>query len=399
MYVVPASTASLAESRAARAVQASFSGRRSMSPESQPENVPPAGASSRLKPRWACAFTAPGIIVKLGKNLTSASGFSRPTSVSAPTASMRPSFTSRAPSCRGGDETGIRVPAAKITGPVRLSDIPPDHLRGHGLQELAFGANGQEVKVFEGRVDLTPGPLLGHGDSVRGEHSFYARLDQLRCRTGVREDAPDRLLIPFAQGEDDRQRHSALDEVRAYALAHKPRLADEVHYVVRHLEGYSQSLAVAGEPVYLHEREPAKRSTGHARGPEETRGLFPYVFQVRLDVDRRPVRSVLSEFSRGESHRGLGEGPDEPRVPDSRQLRESLGEQVVSRGSRDLTPVPGDGGRCAAPTVGPIHDIVVDQGGRVEYLYGRRRPEQVLLPGLPHACAQHQEQRPETFPP
>src|SRR5918994_51753 len=234
-------------------------------------------------------------------------------SARSPTASMRPSLTSRAPSCRGGDEMGIRVPAAKITGPAWLSGISPDHLRGYGLQELAFGANGQEVEVFEGRVDLTPGPLLGPGDSVRGEHSFYACLDQLRCRTGVCEDAPDLLRIPFAQGEDDRQRHGALDEVRAYALAHKPRLAYEVHYVVRHLEGYAKSLSVAGEHIYLHEREPAKRSAGHARSLEQACGLLPYVLQVRLDVDRRP--------------------------------------------------------------------------------------EQDLLPGLPHACAQHQEQRPETFPP
>src|ERR687897_1290685 len=236
--------ASLAQSLAASAVQASFAGRRPMRAPSHSENVAPSGASLRLKPRWAWALTAPGMIVLLGKNLTSAPGFSRPMSVRSPTASMRPSLTSTAPSRRGGDEMGIRVPAAKITGPAWLSGISPDHLRGHGLQELAFGANGQEVKVFEGRVDLPPGPLLGHGNSVRGEHSFYARLDQLRCRTGVREDAPDRLLIPFAQGEDDRQRHGALDEVRAYALAHKPRLADEVHYVVRHLEGYTQSLTV-----------------------------------------------------------------------------------------------------------------------------------------------------------
>src|ERR687898_982417 len=320
-------------------------------------------------------------------------------SARSPTASMRPSLTSRAPSRRGGDETGIRVPAAKITGPAPLSDIPPDHLRGHGLKELALGANGQEVKVFEGRVDLTPSPLLRPGDSVRGEHSFYACLDQLRCRTGVCEDAPDLLRIPFAQGEDDRQRHGALDEVRAYALAHKPRLAYEVHYVVRHLEGYAQSLAVAGERVYLYEREPAKRSTGHARGLEETRCFLPYMLQVRLDVDRHPVRAVLPEFPRGESHRGLGEGADEPRVPDPRKLRESFGEEVVSCGRRELTPVRGDGGRHAAPALGPVHDVVVDQGGRVEYLYGGGRPEQVFLPGLPHACAQHQKQRPETFPP
>src|SRR5215213_7935302 len=317
----------------------------------------------------------------------------------APTFSIHPSLTSRAPSRRGGDETGIRVPAAKITGSVRLSDIPPDHLRGHGLQELAFGANGQEIEVFEGRVDLTPGPLLGPGDSVRGEHSFYACLDQLRCRTGVCEDAPDRLCIPFAQAEDDRQRHGALDEVRADALAHKPRLADEVHYVVRHLEGYAQSLAVAGERVYLHEREPAQCSAGHARGLEETRGLFPYVFQVCLDFDPSPVRAVLLEFPRRPPNRGICEGTHKPRVPDPSQLRESLGEQVVPGGRRDLTPVSGGGGRLATPTLGPVHDIVVDQGGRVEYLYGGRRPEQVLLSRLPHACAQHQEQRPQTLPP
>src|SRR5919107_4448882 len=204
MYVVPASTASLAESRAARAVQASFSGRRSMSPESQPENVPPSGASSRLKPRWACAFTAPGIIVKLGKNLTSASGFSRPMSVSAPTVSTRPSFTSKAPSCRGGDETGIRVPAAKITGPAWLSGIPPDHLRGHRLQKLAFRAVGQEANVFDGGVDLTPGPLLGLGDGVRSEHGLYTRLEQFRRRARVGEYPPDLRLVSFAQGEDNR---------------------------------------------------------------------------------------------------------------------------------------------------------------------------------------------------
>src|SRR5215207_2167279 len=370
MYVVPASTASLAESRAAWAVQASFSGRRSMSPESQPENVPPAGASSRLKPRWTCAFTAPGIIVKLGKNLTSASGFSRPTSVSAPTVSMRPSFTSKAPSCRGGDETGIRVPAAKITGQACLSGIPPDHLRGHGLQKLAFLAVRQEAYVFEGGVDLTPGPLLG---------------------PRVGEYAPDRRLVPFAQGEDDRQRHGALHEVRSYALAHKPRLADEVHDVVRHLEGYAQSLSVAGQSVDLYEREPAERSAGHARGLEKACGLLSYVLQVRLDIDRSPVRAVLLQLASRESDRGFREGADKPGVPDPRQLRESLGEEVVSRSRRDLTPVPRNSGRRATPALGPVHDVVVDQGGGVKNFYDGRGPEQILPLRLPHARAQYQK--------
>src|SRR5215211_4884857 len=145
---------------------------------------------------------------------------------------MRPSLTSTAPSCRGGDEMGIRDPAAKITGPAWLSGIPPDHLRGHGLKELALRTIGQEVYVFEGRVDLTPGPLLGPGDGIRGEHGLYAGLEKLRRGARVYEDAPDRPGVPFSQGEDNRQRHGALDEVRAYALAHKAWLADDIHYVV-----------------------------------------------------------------------------------------------------------------------------------------------------------------------
>src|SRR5687768_10823652 len=156
-----------------------------MRARSHSENLAPSGASFRLKPRWAWALTAPGMIVSLGKNLTSVSGFSRPMSARSPTASMRPPFTSIAPSRRGGDEMGIRVPAAKITGSARLSDIPPDHLRGHGLEEFTFLTSGQEADVFEGSVDLAPSPLLGPGHRVRGEHGFYARLDQLRRRTGV----------------------------------------------------------------------------------------------------------------------------------------------------------------------------------------------------------------------
>src|SRR5215217_2594854 len=138
-------------------------------------------------------------------------------------------------------------------------------------------------------------------------------------------------------------------------------------------------MAVAGERVYLHEREPAERSAGHARGLEEAGGLLPYVLQVRLDFDRRAVRAVLFEFPRCESDR-------------------SLCEEVVSRGCRDLTPVACYSGRRAAPALGPVHDVVVDQGGSVEDLYGRSRPEQVLPPRLPHACAQYQEQRPEALP-
>src|SRR5918994_3737486 len=227
MYVAPASTASLALSPAASAVQASFSGRRSMRVRSHSENAPPSGASLRRKPRWAWALTAPGMIVQLGKNLISVPGFSCPMVARSPTAPMRPSLTRTAPSCSGCDEMGISVPAAKITGSARLSDIPPDHFRGHGLEEFAFRTNGQEADICEGGFDLAPGPLLGPGHCVRGEHGFYACFEQFRRRIGICEDAPDRARVSLAQGEDDRQCYRTLHEVRAYALAHKARLADE----------------------------------------------------------------------------------------------------------------------------------------------------------------------------
>src|SRR5918998_117110 len=164
--VVPASMASLAESRAASAVQASFSGRRSMSLVSQPEKVPPGGASLVRKPRWAWALTAPGIIVAPGKWRTVAPGFSRRISSSGPAAEILPSRTRSAPSGIGGAETGIRVPAAKTTP----SGIPSDHLRGHGLQKVPLRAVGEQVEVAERALDLAPRPLLGPRDGVRGEH-------------------------------------------------------------------------------------------------------------------------------------------------------------------------------------------------------------------------------------
>src|SRR5215212_7129897 len=131
---------------------------------------------------------------------------------------MRPSSTSTAPSRIGGEDPGMRVPAAKITGPVRPSGIPPDHLRGHRLQELAFRAVGQEGEVSERSVDLALGPLLGPGDGVRDQHSLYALLEQCRGGARVGEDAPDRPGIPLFQRKDDGQRHGAFYEVGAYAL-------------------------------------------------------------------------------------------------------------------------------------------------------------------------------------
>src|SRR5215210_2388766 len=98
----------------------------------------------------------------------------------------------------------MRVPAAKITGQDSPSGIPPDHLRGHGLKELAFRAVRQETKVFEGCGDLTLRPLLGPGDGIGGEYRLYACLEQARGWARVREDTPYRVGVPLLQGEDDR---------------------------------------------------------------------------------------------------------------------------------------------------------------------------------------------------
>src|SRR3712207_3981641 len=181
MSVVPASMASRAESRAASAVHTSFSGRRSISSVSQPENVPPGGASLVRKPRWAWALTAPGIMVEPAKERTGASGFSCRTSASGPTAATLPSSTRTAPSGIGGAETGIKVPAAKMP----FSGIPSDHLSGHGLQKVPLRAVGEKVEVAHGALDLAPRPLLRPGDGVGGEDGLYAGLQQLRRGCGV----------------------------------------------------------------------------------------------------------------------------------------------------------------------------------------------------------------------
>src|ERR671912_344586 len=315
----------------------------------------------------------------------SASGFSLPTNESGPTELMRPSSTSTAPSLMGGEETGMRVPPAKITG--WPSGIPPDHLRGHRLQELAFRAVGQEGKVREGNVDLAPRPRLGPGDSTGGKYGLYAGLQQLGRWARVREDAPDRRPIPFLERKDDGQRHGTLDEICADALAHEAGLAHEVHYVVGHLEGDAEGLAVTRQGVYLHEREPTQGRAGHACDLKKTRGLLPYMFQIRLDLDVGTVRAELLQFPGSEPHGGHGEGAHEPGVPDPGQLGESLGEEEVPRGGGDLTPVLGDRGRSATPALGPVHDVVVDQGRRVQHLDGGGRLQKIISLRLAHVRA------------
>src|SRR3712207_6350622 len=169
--------------------------------------------------------------------------------------SIRPSRTRTAPSLMGGVQTGRSNPAAKILG--LFSGIPSDHFGGYGLQKLALGAIRQQPEPIERSVYLAAGPRLGLRDRVGGQHGLYARLKQLGRGVRRGEDPPYNPRVALPEGEDDRQRHGALGEVRAYALPHKARLPHQVHDVVGHLEGDPERLPVGRERVYLPEREPA----------------------------------------------------------------------------------------------------------------------------------------------
>src|SRR5215208_7410311 len=237
---------------------------------------------------------------------------------------MRPSLTRTAPSRMAGAETGRTSPAAKMVVPG--SGIPSDHFGGYDLQELALGAVRQQPEPFERGVYLAPGPRLGLGDGVGGEHRFYAGLEQLRRGVRRGEDLPDRRRVPLPEREDDRQRHSALGEVRPDSFPHQARLSYQVHNIVGHLESYPERLPVGRQRVYLPEREPAKGAASHARGFEQTRRLLPYVLQVRLDVHGRPVRPVLLELSGREALGSLGEGAHQPWITCLCQLGEGLRE-------------------------------------------------------------------------
>ncbi len=158
-------------------------------------------------------------------------------------------------------------------------------------------------------------------------------------------------------------------------------------------------LPVGRQRVDLHEREPAQGSAGHARGLEEPSRFLPYVLQVRLDLDGSPVRPVLLQLSRRQPHGGLGERADEPGVAYARELRESLGEEVVARGRGDLAPVSGDGGRHAPPGLGPVHDVVVYERRRVQHLDGGGGGKEMPPVRLTHPGAEDQQQRPQTLAP
>jgi hypothetical protein len=268
-----------------------------MSLPSQPENVPPSGASLRLKPRWAWALTAPGRWCSWGRTVPRRRELLAP-----PRRASRRRRSARRGRGRPRPDRGRRdghQGAGGEDATLRHPCRPPPRRR---TPESPAPGSREQVEVAKRPLDLAPRPLLRLRDGVRRENSLYPGLQQLRRRRRIREHPPDGRGVPLAQREDDRQRYRALDEVGPDPLAHEAGLADEVHDVVGHLEGDAQSLPVGRQRVDLREREPAQGPPGHARHPEEPGGLLPYVLQGKPRPRRSAPLPCTAQISRREPH-------------------------------------------------------------------------------------------------
>ncbi len=145
----------------------------------------------------------------------------------------------------------------------------------------------------------------------------------------------------------------------------------------------------------MPQREATEGPACDARRPEEPGGLFADVVHVGLDLHGSAVGPVLLQLAGSKPLGGLRESPDQPRVTDPRQLRERFREEIIARSNGDLPPIPGNGRRLTPAALGLVHYVVVDQGRRVQDLYGGRSHKQVVPIRLAHPGAQYQEQRPE----
>ena len=139
-----------------------------------------------------------------------------------------------------------------------------------------------------------------------------------------------------------------------------------------------------------------------AGGLEQRRRLQLAAPQVALDRDVRRVGVLaLQQLTFGERRAGLRERAQLLGVIVARELGERPREQQVA--GRDREPAPGDGGhrRAAAPQLGAVDQVVVDERRRVHELDRHGRAHQALL--AVRVCGgparrlgrEHDQQRPQ----
>ncbi len=298
------------------------------------------------------------------------------------------------------------VPAA-ITRPAPSPRTPAPPARHAPIGDVRRGQGGQ------GLVDQLVDQRLDGGQRAGVHDDLAQRVDAGRVQVRVAEQAarpaPPGPGVAALQSRGDQHRALALAQVVAGRLAGLRRVAEDAEHVVAQLERLAERQPVArssaassaaaapasapAEVQRLLDRVLRALVPDHATGPLQ-RALRPPAGHGLLEhVEVLPGHELGAHLV--EDPLARGRGPPAARPLPVKQLvapRPGTGRRQDRAGQAEPLAVAGpaaapvQGGeapvdrRRAAPGVGVVHDVVVDQGGGLEELQrGGRRDDRLAV--------------------
>ena len=217
-------------------------------------------------------------------------------------------------------------------------------------------------------------------------------------RHDLRQPGPLVVGAVFAQMQEG-QRHLSLSQVLAERFSeHLPRRG-VIERVVRHLERHADRLAEREQGIALRGIG-VRRHRAHPAGRRDQRpGLVLDDFQIFPLGDRRVVLvGQLHQLALGHLPAGFRETFIHVLVAEPHDAADRLAIEVVAGENRHLVAPQPVGGLASAAQIGMIHDVVVQQRGRMD-VFDQAGQQDVVPAGVPgRAGAQDQEEGANPLP-
>ena len=209
-------------------------------------------------------------------------------------------------------------------------------------------------------------------------------------------ESPVLVRAPAAR-DDHRQRDLAFPEIVADRFADHGGRPAIIERIIDDLEGQAEILAIGGKRGGVAGSRGGQRA-GFSRGLEQRAGLGFDDGEVFLG---RQVAGghggELAHFALGDHGRSRGEAVQDLEAVGFDQQVEGAGEQEVADKDRGLVAPDCLGGGLATAQRTLVDDVVMQQGGRVDELDGRREGVRRGV-GLAHRIGRDQgDQRPKAL--
>ena len=208
-----------------------------------------------------------------------------------------------------------------------------------------------------------------------------------------RADQAVGILAAAAQEKDDRQGDFAFAQVAADRLAERGGVGGVVEQVVDQLERDAEVEAVVAQRVGLLRRDVAEHPADLRAPAEQEGGLAPDDLEMLVlgDVDVAGLGELI-KLALDHPQRDVAEHPDDLERVLRERHRHALDVEIVPEQDGDVVAPARMDGQTAAPEVGAVDDVVVDQRGGMDEL-DHRRVEHGAVAGVSAEPRRHQQDR------